>query len=239
MAMGYIKKRNLVSYIFLLCVLSILFENCNFEKKNLIKNKNVNLTINRNVQMQKFDIEKYESNLRRNPLYEGYQKDEDTFVKQFYTIKNGYIEKMYTKSLVQNYIEQYIRKDRFEDYYIYDKDGALQTVTHFFGNDLEIGKWLFYEDHKLIKTDDKDKNYPFNLDSVLSFGKRNKVDFTRSGKITRSKSSKYGFYVWDLTWNTGIKSPDGEKSIFKNVILDGASGKILFEEEYMVNPLSR
>ena len=84
MAMGYFKKKNLISKIILLYLFLIFCNSCNLKEIKIEESK----LMNTNIQTQKFDIEKYESNLKTNPLYEGYQKDERIFVKQFHTIKD-------------------------------------------------------------------------------------------------------------------------------------------------------
>jgi len=238
MAMGYFKKQNLAINLFFLSILFLV--NCNdFKTEKRSINEQYNKPMDNKIQLPRFDINKYEANLKKNPDYEGYQKDQDTYVKQYHSIKEGYVEENYEKSIVENYVEQYISNNRFETFQTYDKDGLLQSVTHYFADNVEIGEWYYYKDEKLVKTEDKDKNYPFSLDKVLEYGKKNNVDFTKSGKLSRFYSKAYGSYIYELQWNTGKKSADIEKSLFRKVVLDGSNGKELKSEEYYINPLAR
>ena len=234
MAMGYFKKKNLISKIILLYLFLIFCNSCNLKEIKIEESK----LMNTNIQTQKFDIEKYESNLKTNPLYEGYQKDERIFVKQFHTIKDGYIEETYTKTLVENYYEQYISDDRFETFYKYDAKGILLSVSHYFADNVQIGKWKYYENGNLIKTEDKDIGYSFDIYKVIKYGKDNKVDFNKTGEIIKSSSPKFSKNVWELNWNTGTFSED-DRSLFRSVILDGNNGNVLSKSEYYINPLHR
>lgn len=235
--MGYFKKQNLAIYL----LISFLFlVNCNdfkTEKRNITEQYNE--PMDKKMQLPRFDIDKYEANLKKNPDYDGYQKDPDTYVKQYHSIKEGYIEEKFEKSIVENYVEQLISNNRFETFQIYDKGGFLLSVTHYFADNIEIGQWLYYKDEKLVKTEDKDKNFQFSLDKVLEYGKKNNVDFTKSGKLSRFYSKTYGTYIYELQWNTGKKSADIERSLFRKVVLDGSNGKELKSEEYYINPLAR
>ncbi|MFP3833311.1 hypothetical protein [Chryseobacterium sp. SIMBA_028] len=204
-----------------------------------VSNQNIIQSVNTNLQMTKFDIAKYEANIKKDPSYEGYAKDKDTYVKQYHIIKDGYVEEAYTKSLVQNYVEEIITHNRFRDIYIFDNTGTLQSVKHYFGNHLEIGKWEYYQNGAVVKTEDKDENYAFDLNKVLKYGKDKKVDFTKNGEISRSQSKKYNAYVWELNWNTGKMAGDGESYLFKKAILNGNTGAELSVTEYTLNPLAR
>lgn len=238
MAMGTFKKENFIINLFLICFLFLI--NCNnIKKEDINVNTKYNKPMDKNLKLPHFDVEKYEANLKRNPLYEGYQKDKNTYVRQSHGIKDGYIEETYTKSLVTNYVEQYIGDDRFETFYIYDNNGNLRSISHYFADNLEIGKLNYYKNDILVKTQDKDENYPFSLEKVLKYGKDNHVDFTKTGMLSRSYSKTYGTYIWDLNWNTGKKSDNGEKFIFKKEILDGNSGKVLLSKEYHTNLFQR
>jgi len=237
MAMGYFKKQNLAINLFLIILFLVNCNDFKTEKRNITGQYNKQM--DNKMQLPRFDIAKYEANLKKNPDYEGYQKDEATYVKQYHTIKEGFIEEKYDKSIVENYVEQLISNNRFETFQTYDKDGFLLSVTHYFADNMEIGKWSYYKDEKLVKTEDKDKNFQFSLDEVLKYGKKNNIDFTKSGKLSRFYSKTYGSYIYELQWNTGKKSADMEKSLFRKVLLDGRDGKELKSEEYYINPLAR
>lgn len=240
MAMGFIKKNDLIMKIIFVWLLSMLFYNCsesNKEKKAL--NQNIITSANTNVQMRKFDITKYESNIKKDPSYEGFWKSKDIYVKQYHVIKDGYVEEGYTKNLVQNYVEIEIKDDKFRDVYAFDNTGILQSVKHYFGNNLEIGKWTYYKNNNVVKTENKDENYAFTLDQVLKYGKDKKVDFVKTGEISKSKSQEYNMYVWEISWNTGKIADDGESYLFRKVILNGNTGAELSSKEYYLNPLAR
>lgn len=240
MAMGYIKKQDLIMKIIFISLLLSLLNNCSEGNKGkTISGQNITTSVNTNSQMTRFDIPKYEANLKKNPSYEGYAKDDHTYVKQYHIIKDGYVEEAYTRSLVQNYVEEVITNNRIRDVYTFDHEGTLQSIKHYFGNSLEIGKWTYYQNNNVVKTEDKDENYTFNLDKVLQYGKNKKVDFTKNGEISRSKSPKYNTYVWELEWNTGKLAGDGESYLFKKVILNGNTGAELSSTEYTLNPLAR
>ncbi|WP_419868500.1 hypothetical protein [Chryseobacterium sp. CT-SW4] len=192
---------------------------------------------NIDVQKKKFDIEKYELNIKKDPSYEGYWKDKNTYIKQYHIIKDGYVEETYTKDLVESYVEEIIKNDRYRDVYTFDKTGSLQSVKHYFGSNLEIGKWLYYKKDVIVKTENKDENYAFTLEEVLKYGKTQKVDFTKTGEI--SKTTQSGVHVWELDWNTGKISEDGESYLFKKVILDGNTGKEISTKEYYSHPFVR
>lgn len=237
--MGYIKKNDLIMKIIFIWILLSFFNCSESNKEKSVSNQNITPSVNTNLQMTKFDIAKYEANIKKDPSYEGYAKDKDTYVKQYHIIKDGYVEETYTKSLVQNYVEEVITHNRIRDIYTFDNTGTLQSVKHYFGNNLEIGKWEYYQNGAVVKTEDKDENYAFNLNKVLKYGKDKKVDFTKNGEISRSQSKKYNAYVWELNWNTGKMAGDGESYLFKKAILNGNTGAELSVTEYTLNPLAR
>lgn len=114
MAMGYITSKNII----IVTTTLLLSSGCtkiNMEKQNIQKDTKMISNFPQKV----FDINKYESELRKNSNYEGYWKDENIFVKQYHIIKEGYIEEEYTKDLVENYIEEEILKNRLRDIYIF------------------------------------------------------------------------------------------------------------------------
>ncbi|MGU3373616.1 hypothetical protein [Chryseobacterium sp. M5A1_1a] len=224
--------------IFIWLLLS--FFNCSEgNKEKSVSNQNITPSVNTNLQMTKFDIAKYEANIKKDPSYEGYAKDKDTYVKQYHVIKDGYVEENYTKSLVQNYVEEVITHNRIRDVYTFDNTGILQSVKHYFGSNLEIGKWEYYKNGTVVKTEDKDENYTFDLNKVLKYGKDKKVDLTKNGEILRSQSKKYNAHVWEINWNTGKMAGDGESYLFKKAILNGNTGAELSVTEYTMNPLAR
>lgn len=237
MAMGYIKKNDSLMKIISIMLFTILFSNCEKSKSEPFQ-QSTSIS-NKNMQATKFDIEKYESNLKKNPLYEGFQKDENVFVKQYHIIKNGYVEDGYSRNIVENYVEELVGKDRYKTKFTFDKNGNLESKKFYFGNNLEIGKWEYFKNGTLTKTENKDENYPFSLDEVLKFGKKNNVDFHKTGEISKKLSSEYNKYVWELTWNTGKLKADGKTYIFRKVILDGKTGEKLYDKEYELNPLKR
>ncbi|AZA79537.1 hypothetical protein EG347_19550 [Chryseobacterium sp. G0186] len=216
------------------------FFNCSDGNKGKsVSKQNITSSVNTNLQMTKFDIAKYEANIKKDPSYEGYAKDKNTYVKQYHVIKDGYVEDTYTKSIVQNYVEEVITNDRLRDIYTFDNAGTLQSVKHYFGNNLEIGKWEFYQNGNLVKTEDKDEHYAFDLKKVLQYGKDKKVDFTKTGEILKTQSKKDNAYVWEINWNTGKIAGDGESYLFKKAILNGNTGAELSITEYTLNPLAR
>lgn len=119
-------KKDLIMKIILVLILSMFFYNCsenNKEKKAL--KQNIAASERSNLQIRKFDIAKYETNIKKDPSYEGYWKSKDVYVKQYHVIKDGYVEEGYTKNLVQNYVEIEIKDDKFRDVYTFDNTGIL------------------------------------------------------------------------------------------------------------------
>lgn len=240
MAMGFIKKNDLIMKIIFVGLLSMLFCNCSEKNKEKIAlNQIVRTSANTNSQMRKFNVTKYESNIKKDPSYEGYWKDKDIYVKQYHLIKDGYIEGNYTRSIVQNYVEIEIKNNKFRDVYTFENTGILKSIKHYFGNNLEVGKWIYYQNNNIVKTEDKDENYTFTLDQVLKYGEHKKVNFLKTGEISKSQSKDYGMYVWEISWNTGKINNDGESYLFRKVILNGNTGAELSSKEYYQNPLAR
>lgn len=239
MAMGYLKKNDLSMKIIFVWLLLSFFSCSNGSKEKPVSNQNITPSVNNNLQMTKFDIAKYEAKIKADPSYEGYAKDGNVYVKQYHVIKDGYVEETYNRDIVQHYVEEVITHNRFRDIYTFDHTGTLQSVKHYFGNNLEIGKWTYYQNGTVVNTEDKDKNYAFDLNKVLQYGKDRKVDFTKNGEISRSESKQYNAHVWEITWNTGKIAADGESYLFKKVILNGNTGAELSSKEYYLNPLAR
>lgn len=238
MAMGNFKKQNLILIFTLL--LTQFFFNC-VNKKN--EESNIEYLNNKKMENseipKRFDISNYESNIKKNPFYTGFQKDTETFVKQYHTIKEGYVEEKYTRELVQNYVEEVIIQNRFRDIYTFDNKGILQSLKHYFGNDLEVGEWTYYQNDKRMKVEDKDIGYEFNIHDVINYGKKNKINLLKTGEISKIKFGSLNTFCWQIKWNTGILDKDGESYRFKEVILDGKTGKELSSNEFFMNPLSR
>lgn len=237
--MGYPKKNDLIMKIIVVWLLLSFFNCSDGNKDKSVSKQNITPSVNTHLQMTKFDIAKYEENIKKDPSYEGYAKDKNTYVKQYHVIKDGYVEDTYTKSIVQNYVEEVITNDRFRDIYTFDNTGILQSVKHYFGNNLEIGKWEFYQNGTIVKTENKDEHYAFDLNKVLKYGKDKKVDFTKTGEILKTQSKKDNAYVWEINWNTGKIAGDGESYLFKKAILKGDTGAELSVTEYTMNPLAR
>lgn len=232
MAMGYITSKNII----IVTTTLLLSSGCtkiNMEKQNIQKDTKMISNFPQKV----FDINKYESELRKNSNYEGYWKDENIFVKQYHIIKEGYIEEGYTKDLVENYIEEEILKNRLRDIYIYSNQGVLQSIKHYFGNNLEIGEWATFKNGILLKKEDKEENYKFKFIQVLEYCKNKNMDLLTKGEIAKRKIDQN--YIWEITWNTGIISENGESYLFKNIMLDGTTGKEIRIKEYYFNPLVR
>lgn len=232
MAMGYITSKNII----IVTTTLLLSSGCtkiNMEKQNIQKDTKMISNFPQKV----FDINKYESELRKNSNYEGYWKDENIFVKQYHIIKEGYIEEEYTKDLVENYVEEEIFKNRLRDVYIYSNQGVLQYIKHYFGNNLEIGEWASFKNGILLKKEDKEKNYKFKFTQVLDYCKDKNIDILTKGEIVKRKIDQN--YIWEITWNTGIISENGESYLFKNIMLDGTNGKEISIKEYYFNPLVR
>lgn len=236
MAMGYFKNQNLIMNTILIFLFLLIGCTKDLKKESNLK-LNKSMEINDSLQIKKFDIEKFESNLKKNPSYEGYQKNKETYIKQFYTIKSGYIEDSYTRNLVENYIEQYITNDRFNTFYKYDKSGELQFVSYYFGKNLEIGEWITYENGKIIKKEDKEEKYSFKFNQVLKYCKDKGMNLLKKGEVLKTKDGQK--YTWEITWNTGKVAEDGESYLFKKIILDGNTGKEISIKEYTFNPLGR
>ncbi|SHE38615.1 hypothetical protein SAMN05443633_101137 [Chryseobacterium arachidis] len=235
--MGYIKKNDSLMKIVIIILFGILFNNCEKNKSEIIV-QNTSIS-KKNMQTINFDIEKYESNIKKNPLYEGFQKDENTYVKQYHIIKDGYVEDGYSKNIIEHYVEEFIGKDRYKTKFTFNKNGNLESKKKYFGNNLEIGKWEYFKNGVLSKTENKDENFSFGLDDVLKFGKKNNIDFQKTGEISRQFSKEFNKYIWELTWNTEKLKADGKTYIFRKVILSGLTGEKLYDKEYDLNPLRR
>ncbi len=235
MAMGNFKKQSIIIVLFI----AFLNLNCNDSKK-VEKNKfEKNKMMTNESQVRNFDIEKYEDNLKKSSEYDGYSINQDTYVKQYHIVKEGYIEETYQKNLVANYVEEIILNNKFRDVHSFDNNGKIISTKHYFGNSLEIGKWVFYEKENQVNIEDKDENFQFSLDQVIKYGKQNEVDFLKTGEIIKSNSKIHNCHVWELTWNTGKMENDGESYLFKKVILNANSGKQLETKEFYLNPLAR
>jgi hypothetical protein len=188
--------------------------------------------------MQKFDINKYEENIKKDNGYEGYNKSNTVYVKQYHSIKEGYIEEGYAKNLVENYIEEYRYTNGFKDIKIYDKEGILIKVEKYFGDNLEIGNWQNYDvSGRLTGEIKKDEHYKFSIDDILLFGKKNNVEFAKTGKILREYNEGYKKYIWLLDWNTGKTGKAIDESIFRTVILDAADGSTISDKTKSIQPV--
>ncbi len=140
---------------------------------------------------------------------------------------------------MENYVEEIITDYRYRDIYTFDHNGNLISVKKFFGNNLEIGSWIYYKDENVDRRENKDIGYSFTLKDVLVYGKKNNIDFLKSGDIKKIQFGASNQKAWELTWNTGKLTGDGETYLFRKVILDGKSGKELASKEYLLNPLIR
>ena len=65
------------------------------------------------------------------------------------------------------------------------------------------------------------------------------INLLKTGEISKIKFGSLNTFCWQIKWNTGILDKDGESYRFKEVILDGKTGKELSSNEFFMNPLSR
>jgi hypothetical protein len=187
--------------------------------------------------MQKFDINKYEENLKKDNGYEGYSKSNTVYVKQYHGIKEGFVEESYTKSLVENYTEEYQNSNGFKDVMTYDKAGILTSLKKYFRDNVEVGIWQTYDASGRLKEEiNKDEHYTFSINDVLLFGKKNNVDFAKTGKVWREYNNEYKKYIWLLDWNTGKAGKAIDESIFRMVILDATNGNTISDKTKSIKP---
>jgi hypothetical protein len=213
----------------ILLFINLIFLSCNGQIDNPKK-----------TAMQKFDINKYEENLKKDNGYEGYNKSNTVYVKQYHSIKEGYVEESYTKNLVENYIEENQYSNGFKDVMLYDKAGILTSLKKYFRDNVEIGIWQTYDaSGSLIEEINKDEHYTFSIDDVLLFGKKNNVDFAKTGKVWREYSNEYKKYIWLLDWNTGKAGKAIDESIFRTVILDATNGISISDKTKSIQPVIR
>lgn len=211
-----------------ICIL--LFINCNGQNNKTYEKEKEN--------MEKFNIKEYETRLETNPFYEGYE-EKNSYIKQYHLIKDGYVEESYSKNIVTFYVEEIITDTAYKTVKKYYKDGSMESIKYFFNDNLEIGNWEYFQDGKVIKTENKDQNYKTSLNDIIAFGDERNVDFTKSGNVTREFSNKINKYIWTLDWNTGKQSDNEEEYLFKKIIIDDSDKKIIKEESYFVNPFVR
>lgn len=239
MAMGNFENQSL---IFFLIFFSTQFLFSCTDQKN---KQEINLKSQKNNSMEnhkipkRFDIQSYESKIKKDPFYEGYQKDSKTFVKQYHILKNGYVEENYTKEIVQNYVEEIITEDRFRTVYTFDNKGILYSIKKYFGNNLEIGEWIYFQDEKKTNVEDKDSGYQFLIHDVINYAKSKNLNLLKTGDIERIRYHEQNFPAWKIKWNTGTLSADGESYLFKEIILDGKTGRELESKDFFLNPLAR
>ena len=186
--------------------------------------------------MKKFNIDEYEEKLKKDPGYEGYTAPDGTEVTEYYRLPPEAPDlESFDRRKVLAYTRIEEHPDGYRTAYQFNKEGNLTAVSYYYSTSLETGKWQQFDDAgKLTGETDKDKGYAFTLSQVIGFGKRNGVDFAKTGRVQREYDRTYNANVWILRWvvDEAVKEP--YQQIF---ILDGETGRVL--KDYKEGPPQR
>ncbi|MBZ4188640.1 hypothetical protein [Niabella beijingensis] len=179
--------------------------------------------------MKKFNIDAYEEKLKKNPEYEGYTEKDGTEISEYYRLRPDATTDAFDRKQVETYTRIESRPDAYRTAYLFNREGNLISVAHYFSTALEIGIWQQFDSTgKLTGETDKDKEYPFALKDVIEFGKKHQVDFSKTGRVRRGYDSVYKANVWNLRWTVDEKVPEPYQQLFT---LDGTTGKVLEEKK--------
>lgn len=180
----------------------------------------------KSVVKKTFDIDTYEKKLRKNPAYEGYRTPDGTEITEYCQL---FPEAAAPDSFNREQVQAYTRIEEFSNGYRvvwqFNNKGNLTALSCFYSTSLGTGKWQQFDDAgKLIGETDKDREYPFTLTQVIAFGKRQGVDFAKTGYLRRGYDSVYKAHVWALRWVVDEQVKEPHQQIY---ILDGATGRVL------------
>lgn len=194
-------------------------------QQDTIANKTIKTVQKKEPQMRKFDVDNYEKQMIANPLYEGKTLEDGSYVKEYYIPKPNVDTEPFTRKAAELFVERIEHKNGFVELISYYNNGNIREYNEFFSIELEVGIWKYYDEQgNLTKTVDKDLGYKFNLNDVIAFGKRNKVDFHQEGDLQRGFSDRFKKNVWTITWIEDLLAGD---RIEHFCILDGNSGDVL------------
>ena len=165
-------------------------------------------TNNNNLMQKKievFDIKGYYER-SKEPEYEGYYKEDNTYVRQFGDSLSGFVEYETSPSL----------EEVFQIYRRFYPNGSLMLKGLNFPNDFEKGIWKEYDEQgNLIKETDYDKGFDYTWEDLLKLLKKREVDIKDTDNTTIRKEDGN----WRFSYVKGIYIHD--------VIIHGKTGKVI------------
>ncbi|KQS93086.1 hypothetical protein ASG21_11860 [Chryseobacterium sp. Leaf394] len=196
---------------------------CNSKSQDLTESgKGVTKINEKKMTVKIFNIPEYEKKLKANPDYIGYKTKENVEVKQNYMLDDQHFGGDYNPKYVIEYLHSEKFPDGFTDSYIFNKDGFLTEYERYF-DDIETGIWKKYLEGKIVSQENKDINYPFSIDDVILFSKKNNGDLSKSGSFKRSYDDQQKIYIYTIEWV--VKNV--EKPYTQGFVLNGGDGKII------------
>jgi len=167
---------------------------------------------NNNEMNEIFDIAAYNENIK-DPSYEGYELNDDTFVQQFGDEESGFIEKFVPK-------EGYFLL--FKEYY---PDGKLKLKGKIYKyGSFQKGEWLEYDSTgKETGKSNFDDPFTFGFKDVESYCSSEEIDLKDSG-TTLNRKIVDGNPVWFLSYNTGKLELDAY--VIENLEISGKDGTV-------------
>ncbi|WP_128414310.1 hypothetical protein [Chryseobacterium sp. Leaf394] len=211
---------NAYYYLFSIIMLTL---SCNSKSQDLTESgKGVTKINEKKMTVKIFNIPEYEKKLKANPDYIGYKTKENVEVKQNYMLDDQHFGGDYNPKYVIEYLHSEKFPDGFTDSYIFNKDGFLTEYERYF-DDIETGIWKKYLEGKIVSQENKDINYPFSIDDVILFSKKNNGDLSKSGSFKRSYDDQQKIYIYTIEWV--VKNV--EKPYTQGFVLNGGDGKII------------
>jgi len=194
-------------------------------KQEDIPNKKIKTVQEKEPQKSKFDVDNYEKRMIANPDYEGRTLEDGSYLSEYYIPKSNVDAEPFTRKAAELFVERIEHKDGFNELISYYNNGDIHEYNKFFSIELEVGIWKYYDEKgNLTKTVDKDLGYKFTLSDVITFGKKNDVDFHQDGNLQRGFSDRFKKNVWIVTWIEDLPAGDRVQHV---CILDGNSGDVL------------
>jgi len=185
----------------------LLVSNCNNQQINN------STTIQSNSKLQEtFNIAEFKDKLK-DPNYEGYKLDDQTFVQQFGDDETGYIEKVIPEA------GYFIL---FKEYY---PSGTLKMKgkTYKYGN-FQKGEWIECNSKgEVVKQTNYDEPFTYGFDEIKSYCEANDIDLKDNG-TTLNRAFEADKPIWYLSYNT--RELELDAYIIKNLEISGSDGSI-------------
>lgn len=173
--------------------------------------KEIKVTNKQNIQMEIFNIKKFNANKDESNTYV-FDREDGAKVSQFGDSINGYFEyaRMPTKL--------------FEERKGYYPEGMLKVHGLMYYNQFPKGIWKYYDPNgKTDREVDYDEPYTYGWEDFLEFCKQKKINLLDSNTIV-SRNIEDGHPKWILEWQIGTAES-------LEITLDGKSGEIIDQKK--------